>query len=95
MKYSSENLQPATAGPALRRFKNISFGDVWRSMYSRGHGATRRPLVRSSALKDLHGGVGAVPSLVDVRAGVTTPNRAQHKGPGSEPVDCLKHQSYE
>uniref|UniRef100_A0A915J9M6 Uncharacterized protein n=1 Tax=Romanomermis culicivorax TaxID=13658 RepID=A0A915J9M6_ROMCU len=40
------------------------------------------------------GGAGAVPPLANVGVGVTIPTRAQHKWPGSGPVDWLQHQSY-
>uniref|UniRef100_A0A915KYM2 Uncharacterized protein n=1 Tax=Romanomermis culicivorax TaxID=13658 RepID=A0A915KYM2_ROMCU len=45
-------------------------------------------------LKGFLGGAAAVPPLANVEVGVTIPTRAQHKWPGSGPLDWLQHQSY-
>uniref|UniRef100_A0A915K3I1 Uncharacterized protein n=1 Tax=Romanomermis culicivorax TaxID=13658 RepID=A0A915K3I1_ROMCU len=47
-----------------------------------------------SMLKGFLGGGRAVPPLANVGVSVTVPTRAQHKYPGSRPMDWLNHQSY-
>uniref|UniRef100_A0A915LBW2 Uncharacterized protein n=1 Tax=Romanomermis culicivorax TaxID=13658 RepID=A0A915LBW2_ROMCU len=46
-------------------------------------------------LKGFLGGAVAVPPLANVGVGVIIPTRAQQKWLGSEPLDWLKHQSYQ